>query len=134
MNGNIQLKCSNYVAFSHFHGEAVNNIGLLFIVVLFFYRKNDKSKKYIVFGVFYILCVALNFCSESMVNMIVFFLNRVSTQNICLESYEMLYFNVLTPIKEAILTYIIFDVVFEKKEKKIFSVDVIDKQSLLLTS
>ena len=103
---------------------------LLFIVVLFFYRKNDKSKKYIVFGVFYILCVALNFCSESMVNMIVFFLNRVSTQNICLESYEMLYFNVLTPIKEAILTYIIFDVVFEKKEKKIFSVDVIDKQSL----
>lgn len=75
---------------------------LLFIVVLFFYRKNDKSKKYIVFGVFYILCVALNFCSESMVNMIVFFLNRVSTQNICLESYEMLYFNVLTPIKEAI--------------------------------
>lgn len=42
----------------------------------------------------------------------------------------MLYFNVLTPIKEAILTYIIFDVVFEKKEKKIFSVDVIDKQSL----
>ena len=98
---------------------------LLFIVVLFFYRKNDKSKKYenakennindeereelisqigikyIVFGVFYILCVALNFCSESMVNMIVSFLNRVSTQNICLESYEMLYFNVLTPIKEA---------------------------------
>lgn len=103
---------------------------LLFIVVLFFYRKNDKSKKYIVFGVFYILCVALNFCSESMVNMIVSFLNRVSTQNICLESYEMLYFNVLTPIKEAILTNIIFDVVFEKKEKKIFSVDVIDKQSL----
>ena len=29
MNGNIQLKCSNYVAFSHFHGEAVNNIGLI---------------------------------------------------------------------------------------------------------
>jgi len=28
VNGNIQLKCSNYVAFSHFHGEAVNNIGL----------------------------------------------------------------------------------------------------------
>ena len=25
---NIQLKYSNYVAFSHFHGEAVNNIGL----------------------------------------------------------------------------------------------------------
>ena len=44
----------------------------------------------------------------------------------------MLYFNVLTPIKEAILTYIIFDVVFEKKEKKIFSVDVIDKPELFM--
>ena len=32
MNGNIQLKCSNYVAFSHFHGEAVNNIGLSYII------------------------------------------------------------------------------------------------------
>lgn len=103
---------------------------LLFIMVLFFYHKNDKSKKYIVFGVFYTLCITLNYCSESMVDMIVFFLNRISTQNICLESYEMLYCNVLTPIKEAILTYIIFEVVFEKKEKKMFSVDVIDKQSL----
>ena len=28
MKSNIQLKHSNYVAFSHFHGFAVNNIGL----------------------------------------------------------------------------------------------------------
>ncbi|MDB8678654.1 hypothetical protein PNW85_06590, partial [[Ruminococcus] gnavus] len=37
-NGNIQLKCSNYVAFSHFHGEAVNNIGLILI-------GNEKGKQ-----------------------------------------------------------------------------------------
>lgn len=29
MKSNIQLKYSNYVAFSHFHGCAVNNIGLI---------------------------------------------------------------------------------------------------------
>ncbi len=29
MNCNIQLKYSNYVAFSHFHGTAVNNLGLI---------------------------------------------------------------------------------------------------------
>ena len=29
MKINIQLKYSNYVAFSHFHGCAVNNIGLI---------------------------------------------------------------------------------------------------------
>ena len=27
----MQLKYSNYVAFSHFHGKAVNNSGFLFI-------------------------------------------------------------------------------------------------------
>ena len=39
MNGNIQLKCSNYVAFSHFHGEAVNNIGYMYISA----SKNGKQ-------------------------------------------------------------------------------------------
>ena len=29
MKSNIQLKYSNYVAFSHFHGYAVNNPGLI---------------------------------------------------------------------------------------------------------
>ena len=28
----MQLKCSNYVAFSHFHGSIVNNLGLMLIV------------------------------------------------------------------------------------------------------
>ena len=28
----MQLKYSNYVAFSHFHGKAVNNSGLLMIL------------------------------------------------------------------------------------------------------
>ena len=30
----MQLKYSNYVAFSHFHGKAVNNSGLLYILFL----------------------------------------------------------------------------------------------------
>ena len=30
MKSNIQLKYSNYVAFSHFHGYAVNNPGYMF--------------------------------------------------------------------------------------------------------
>ena len=32
----MQLKYSNYVAFSHFHGKAVNNSGLRNYTVLFF--------------------------------------------------------------------------------------------------
>lgn len=32
MKSNIQLKYSNYVAFSHFHGYAVNNPGKIYIL------------------------------------------------------------------------------------------------------
>ena len=39
MKSNIQLKYSNYVAFSHFHGYAVNNPGLS----LFLERKVNGS-------------------------------------------------------------------------------------------
>ena len=35
----MQLKYSNYVAFSHFHGKAVNNSGLL---IKLFLTKNIK--------------------------------------------------------------------------------------------
>ena len=40
MKSNIQLKYSNYVAFSHFHGYAVNNPGLF----LFCGKRTDRIK------------------------------------------------------------------------------------------
>ncbi len=49
MNGNIQLKCSNYVAFSHFHGEAVNNIGILTLVcILGLVGCNNRTMNHII--------------------------------------------------------------------------------------
>lgn len=41
MKINIQLKYSNYVAFSNFHGRAVNNLGLL----KWQYQTQDKDLK-----------------------------------------------------------------------------------------
>ncbi len=38
MKCNKQLKYSNYVAFSHFHGTAVNNSGLVFEYIETFYN------------------------------------------------------------------------------------------------
>lgn len=123
---------------------------LAFIAVLFFYKNEDKKRKYVIFGVFYIFCTALTFFSESMVDIIISFLNKISVDYISFESCRMLYSTVLNPIKEAILTYIVFDVIFDekddkKKENKVngtnsdsvestllkqFSVDVLDEQTL----
>ena len=41
MKSNIQRKYSNYVAFSNFHGRAVNNLGLL----KWQYQTQDKDLK-----------------------------------------------------------------------------------------
>ena len=91
---------------------------LAFIAVLVFYQKNDKRKRYIVFGLFYTFCVILHFCSETMVDMMVSFINMFSKNDASLETYKMLYSYVLEPIKEAILTYIILDVVFDEKDNR----------------
>ena len=42
----MQLKYSNYVAFSHFHGKAVNNSGLkmLFLLYLHVQQKQAQSE------------------------------------------------------------------------------------------
>lgn len=35
VKSNMQLKYSNYVAFSHFHGCAVNNLGAMYFSYIF---------------------------------------------------------------------------------------------------
>ena len=42
---NIQLKYSNYVAFSHFHGCAVNNIGYIFTFTEIIFFTTSKKRK-----------------------------------------------------------------------------------------
>ena len=43
----MQLKYSNYVAFSHFHGKAVNNSSFIFkISVIFFYKKKPDCSDF----------------------------------------------------------------------------------------
>ena len=37
MKSNIQLKYGNYVAFGHFHGIAVNNLGLIVYAIFRFF-------------------------------------------------------------------------------------------------
>ena len=41
----MQLKYSNYVAFSHFHGKAVNNSGLFMSIAIIIIRTKKTSRK-----------------------------------------------------------------------------------------
>lgn len=89
-----------------------------YVLILFLYKNDDKSRKYTIFGIFYILCITFTFLSESMLNNVVSFLNKIFVDHVDVEILRMLYSTVLNPIKEAILTYIIFDVIFDEKREK----------------
>ncbi len=91
---------------------------ITYMIVLFMYKSEDKFFKYIIFGLFYFFCVILSFASQSINEYIIKILNYIPEGGLDLESYGLLINDLIMPIKEAILTYIIFDTIIENHYKK----------------
>ena len=80
MKSNIQLKYGNYVAFGHFHGIAVNNLGLFVVknsrikksvfenIELSFTRRNDDGGLIVSVDTIITECSFLNVKSECLYN------------------------------------------------------------------
>lgn len=91
-----------------------------YFIILFMYKSEDKRSKYIIFGLFYLGCIILSFASKSINEEIIKFLNTsLGVGGLDIETYELFKNGILMPIKEAILTYIIFDTVMGDCHKKI---------------
>ncbi|MBP3677976.1 MAG: hypothetical protein J6I97_06485 [Agathobacter sp.] len=88
---------------------------IIYLIVLFMFKNHDKTQKYVIFGIFYSGCVILSFSSEMINSMIIDMLNLVPQGNIDVESFQILVNDFFVPVKESILTYIIFDVIIEVK-------------------
>lgn len=103
---------------------------LLYLFILFMYNENDKKskkRKYIIFGGIYCVCVLISYIPN---DIMVFILNKLSdNENFTLCSYELLIEAILNPIKEAILTYIMFDTVRELKKTEKHNKIEEDKES-----
>ena len=93
------------------------SVYIVYIIVLFLWKNSDKYLKYLIFGSFYLLCIILSFCTDTLHGYIMETLNRLPDGNLDTMSYNILIDDCLVPIKEAILTYIIFDTVFGIKKK-----------------
>lgn len=87
------------------------------LFVLFINKREGKFLKYIVFGTIYAVGVVVSFSSESLKQNILNILNYFSHYKLDMASYELLINDFLSPIKEAILTYIIFDTIISKQSK-----------------
>lgn len=98
---------------------------LNYTFILFMFKNEDKNKMYFIFGVFYIMCIIISYINESMcannyiplINTLKNFLDYnlikefIYITRFCVEALIM-------PIKEAVLTYIIFDSIFDHQDNK----------------
>ena len=108
-------------------------IYVMYLVILFYCSNINKKKRYILFGILYFVCTILSFVPEDYNYIIVDILNKFSIHKyISSLEYSVLFKEILIPIKEAVLTYIIFDTIFEKKDfdsgEKL--VDISDKKEI----
>lgn len=89
---------------------------IYYLAALFLCTNADKKSKYILFGCFYGICIILSFFSDWLDNMIIEMMNMIPDGNMSNETYNSIKEVCLTPIKESILTYIIFDTVMDKND------------------
>lgn len=87
---------------------------LIYLSITFMYRDIGKYPKYIFFGIFYCVCVIISFFPNEFDSTIANQLNCIFIyQHLDGSSYRLLIDGVIMPIKESILTYIIFDTAFD---------------------
>lgn len=90
---------------------------IIYILILFMHKSENKFYKYIIFGFFYFICTILSFASQSISDEIIKILNSITSSELNMETYGLFINDFMEPIKEAILTYIIFDTIIQEQRK-----------------
>ncbi len=86
---------------------------IIYLIFLFMIKKVDKNIKYKVFGIWYGVFIALSFMPETLIQDIIRIMNMLFQEKFDKAVYDLLFVGFIEPIKEAILTYIIFDTIIE---------------------
>lgn len=96
-------------------------IYLDYTLILFLFKNENKNKMYITFGLFYIICVILSYikdymsCNDCVI--LINTLNEVSAYDHIKNTLLFLIDAIVMPLKESVLTYIIFDTIFSNSNK-----------------
>lgn len=111
------------INFSAINNEVVSILKIfyyfIYLFILYMCKSEYKTLKYFIFGVYYFICVILSFASPLISEQIIRILNYIPNINLDFVTYDLIVNTCLISIKEAILTYIIFDTVIENKHKEL---------------
>lgn len=86
---------------------------IIYLVFLFMIKNVDKNIKYKVFGIWYGVFIALSFMPETIIQDIIRIMNMLFQEKFDKAVYDLLFVGFIEPVKEAILTFIIFDTIIE---------------------
>lgn len=90
---------------------------IVYLAIIFMCRNKKRRNNYIIFGVLYVVCVALSYTPSCDKEIIISIINRLEqAQTLDMKSFNLMIDAILIPIREAALTYIIFDTVMDEKE------------------
>lgn len=113
LNATDSKSHENYIAISQVL------VYVFYLLLLYELRNSPKKVKYISFGILYVFCTLLAYVSTGSLNAYVIeFSNKLLGTEWDEYSFYMLREACIEPIKEAVLTYIIFDTYEWKSEKK----------------
>lgn len=110
---------SNQVILSRMIAICKCLVYVIYLAIIFLYNDTNKKRKYFIFGITYILCTLISYVPGTDYKVVINILNCIpNTQKLDEESYVLIIDGILMPIKEAFLTYIIFDTVISEKYVK----------------
>lgn len=107
-------------------------IYLDYTLILFLFKNEDKNKKYAIFGLFYIMCVILSYikdymsCNDCVI--LVNTLDKISDYDQIKNTLLFFIDAIVMPLKESVLTYIIFDTIFSNSDKSKKDIEISDEK------
>lgn len=110
---------SNQVILSRMIAICKSLVYVIYLAIIFLYNDTNKKRKYFIFGITYILCTLISYVPDTDYKVVINILNCIpNRQKLDEESYVLIIDGILMPIKEAFLTFIIFDTVISEKYVK----------------
>lgn len=91
---------------------------ITYLLILFLFFEESKKNKYIIFGLFYFITILLGYADGNVQSVFIDILNLFVEAKLDDVAYNFFLYDCMHPIRESVLTYVLFDTVLVFGEVK----------------